>query len=149
LRFVCIIYAEGAPSLRFLQGRVTMLPTQLLSFCTNPVADAVVVPALCRPRKGRGTLRFVCASEFKSLGHPPASVIMTPTETKGGPAPASPSTSPCSRLNFSSSKMYSEIFVLLSFPAANDCASHIIASLVSSSKARLSRGGDSYSQNPQ
>ena len=71
LMFVCIIGAEGAPSLRFLQGRVAMLPTQRLSFCTNLVAYAVVVPALCRLRKGRGTLRLVCASEFKSLGHPP------------------------------------------------------------------------------
>jgi len=32
---VCTIYAEGAPSLRFLQGRVTMPPTQLLSVLRN------------------------------------------------------------------------------------------------------------------
>lgn len=32
----------SAPSLRFLQGRAGMLPTQLLFFCTNPVASASV-----------------------------------------------------------------------------------------------------------
>ena len=32
--FACTIPAEGAPSLRFLQGWVAMLPTQL--FCTSP-----------------------------------------------------------------------------------------------------------------
>jgi len=32
---VCTIYAEGAPSLRFLQGWVTMPPTQLLSVLRN------------------------------------------------------------------------------------------------------------------
>ena len=41
---VCTIYVEGAPSLRFLQGRVTMLPTQLLWLC-NPVTHAFQVPA--------------------------------------------------------------------------------------------------------
>jgi hypothetical protein len=41
-----IIPTEGAPSLRFLQGWVAMLPTQLFcQFCTNPVAYAFVVPA--------------------------------------------------------------------------------------------------------
>jgi hypothetical protein len=72
MMFLCAIYAEGAPSLRFLQGRVVMLPTRPLSFRTNPVAYAFVVPALCKLRKGRGTLRFVCASEIKSLGHQPS-----------------------------------------------------------------------------
>ena len=67
---VCTIYAEGAPSLRFLQGRVTMLPTQLLWLC-NPVAHAFQVPALCKVRKGRGTHYVFGASEVKSLGHPP------------------------------------------------------------------------------
>ena len=56
MMFVCAIYAEGAPSLRFLQGRVVMLPARPLSLCTNPVAHAFVVPALCKLRKGRGTL---------------------------------------------------------------------------------------------
>jgi len=32
----CAIYAEGAPSLRFLQGRVAMLPTQPLSVLHKP-----------------------------------------------------------------------------------------------------------------
>ena len=67
---VCTIYAEGAPSLRFLQGRVTMLPTQLLWLC-NPVAHAFQVPALCKVRKGRGTHYVFGASEVKSLGHSP------------------------------------------------------------------------------
>ena len=69
---VCTIYAEGAPSLRFLQGRVTMLPTQLLYVLRNPVAHAFHVPALCKVRKGRGTHYVFGSSEVKSLGHPPA-----------------------------------------------------------------------------
>jgi hypothetical protein len=82
--FVCAIYAEGAPSLRFLQGRVAMLPTRLLSFCTNPVAYAFVVPALCKLRKGRGTLCFVCASEIKSLGHPPRMFLSVTVSARHG-----------------------------------------------------------------
>jgi hypothetical protein len=70
MAFACRIYAEGAPSLRFSQGRVAMLPTRLLSFCTDPVAHAVVVPALCKLRKGRGTLCFACP-RYHKLGHPP------------------------------------------------------------------------------
>jgi hypothetical protein len=35
---VCIIYPEGAPSLRLLQGRVAMLPTQLLSVPHTPLS---------------------------------------------------------------------------------------------------------------
>ena len=31
MMFLCANIVEGAPSLRFLQGRVAMLPTQLLS----------------------------------------------------------------------------------------------------------------------
>ena len=68
---VCTIYAEGAPSLRFLQGRVTMLPTQLLYVLRNPVAHAFQVPALCKVRKGRGTHFVFGASEVKSLGRAP------------------------------------------------------------------------------
>ena len=67
---VCSIYAEGAPSLRFLQGRVTMQPTELLWLC-DPVAHAFQVPALCQVRKGRGTHCVYGASKVKSLGHPP------------------------------------------------------------------------------
>ena len=48
---VCAIYGEGAPSLRFLQGRVTMLPTQLLWLC-DQIAHGFQVPALCKVRKG-------------------------------------------------------------------------------------------------
>jgi hypothetical protein len=64
--FVCAIYVEGCPSLCSLQGRVVMLPARPLSFCTNPVAHAFAVPALCKLRKGRGTLCFVYASETKA-----------------------------------------------------------------------------------
>src|SRR6476661_3614869 len=51
---MCAIGAEGAPSLRFLHGRVTMLPTQLL-WLRHPLSHAFQVPALCKVRKGRGT----------------------------------------------------------------------------------------------
>ena len=75
------IGAEGAPSLRFLQGRVTMLPTQLLSLC-NPVTHAFQIPALCKVRKGRGTHCVFGASEVKSLGHPPSNrLCRLPTVT--------------------------------------------------------------------
>jgi len=37
---------KGAPSLRILQGRVAILPTELLCVLHKPVAYAVVVPAL-------------------------------------------------------------------------------------------------------
>ncbi len=70
---VCAIYGEGAPSLRFLQGRVTMLPRQLLWLC-NPVTHAFQIPALCKVRKGRGTHYVFCASEVKNLGYPPAAL---------------------------------------------------------------------------
>jgi len=65
---VCANGAEGAPSLRFLQGRVTRLPTQFLWLC-NPVVHAFQVPALCKVRKGRGTHYVLGTSEVKSLGH--------------------------------------------------------------------------------
>jgi len=67
---VCAIGVEGARSLRFLQGLVTMLPTQLLWLC-NPIAHAFQVPALCKVRKGRGTHYVFDAGAVKSLGHPP------------------------------------------------------------------------------
>jgi len=47
---VCAIYGEGAPSLRFLQGRVTMLPTQLLWPC-NPVTHAFQFPPFAKCAK--------------------------------------------------------------------------------------------------
>ena len=47
------IGAEGAPSLRFLQGRVTMQPTQLLWLC-NPVTHAFQIPALCKKAQRTG-----------------------------------------------------------------------------------------------
>ncbi len=60
------IGAEGAPSLRFLQGRVTMLPTQLLWLC-NPIEHAFQVPALCKVRKGRDT-HYVFGARFPPFG---------------------------------------------------------------------------------
>jgi hypothetical protein len=63
--------AEGAVSLRFLQGRETMLPTLCFPLC-NPVAHALQVPALCTVRKGRGIHYVLGASEVKSPGHPPS-----------------------------------------------------------------------------
>jgi hypothetical protein len=42
-----------------------MLPTQLLFFRTKSVAHAFVVPALCKLRKGRGTLGSVSAGNQK------------------------------------------------------------------------------------
>ena len=72
---VCVrIGVEGAPSLRFLQGRVTMLPTQLSSVLHKPFAHAFQVPALCKVRKGRGTQFVFGPSETKSLGHPPVTM---------------------------------------------------------------------------
>jgi hypothetical protein len=63
----------GAPSLHYLQGRVAMLPTQRFClFGITPVAYALVVPALRKEPEGRGTHPVLCASEIKSLGHPPA-----------------------------------------------------------------------------
>ena len=38
--------------MRSLQGWAAMPPTQLLPVCTNPVADAFVVPALRQERGG-------------------------------------------------------------------------------------------------
>jgi hypothetical protein len=80
---VCAIGVEGAASLRFLQGRVTMLTTQFLSLY-NPVAHAFQVPALCKVRKGRGTHYVFGASEVKSLGHPALSSEVN-SSTEGGP----------------------------------------------------------------
>jgi hypothetical protein len=64
---------EGAPSLRFLQGRVRCCQHHVVlgSGNTRPSLQASVVPALRTEREGRGTLFLACASEFKSLGHPP------------------------------------------------------------------------------
>ncbi len=67
---VCAIGVEGAASLRFLQGRVTMLTTQFLSLY-NSVAHAFQVPALCKVRKGRGTHFVFGASEVKRLATRP------------------------------------------------------------------------------
>ena len=52
--------------MRFLQGRVVMLPARPLSFCTNPVAHVFVVPALCKLRKGRGTLCLFVSAKSKA-----------------------------------------------------------------------------------
>ncbi len=59
--------AEGAPSLRFLQGRVRCCRHNALLYI-NPVAHAFVVPALWRVCKGRGTHRGGDSKEIKSPG---------------------------------------------------------------------------------
>ena len=66
------IGAEGAASLRFLRGRVTMLPTQFLRSATRSAHAFQVPPALCKVRKGRGIHYVLGAREAKSLGHPPS-----------------------------------------------------------------------------
>jgi hypothetical protein len=43
----------------------------------KPIAYAFVVPALCKLRKGRGTLRLVFTSEIKSPGDAPARFKVT------------------------------------------------------------------------
>lgn len=50
-----ITNTAGALSLRCLQGRIAMLPTQLLILGTSPLRKRFVVPALYRVRKGWGT----------------------------------------------------------------------------------------------
>ena len=70
MMFVCAIRAMGAPYLRFLQGRVAILPTR--PFCTprtNRVAYAFVVPALRKLREGRGTHFYCSCRQDQSLGH--------------------------------------------------------------------------------
>jgi hypothetical protein len=84
MMFLCAIYAEGAPSLRFLQepalslskGRVVMLPTRPLSFRTNPVAYAFVVPALCKLQQRTGHPPF-CLCQRNQKPGPPATNLGT------------------------------------------------------------------------
>jgi hypothetical protein len=72
---VCTIPTEGAPSLRFLQGRAAMLLVLFdLLRCravSDPLAQAFPAPALRKEREGRGTPCVAVASKVKSLGHPP------------------------------------------------------------------------------
>ena len=70
---VCAIYGEGAPSLRFLQGRVTMLPTQLLWPC-NPVTHAFQFPPFAKCAKDGAPSMVFCASEVTNPGYPPAAL---------------------------------------------------------------------------
>jgi len=73
----CATCAEGAASLRFLQERAGMLPTQLLSVLHTPGAHAFQVPVLCRVRKGRCTHCVYGAGEVKNLGHSPVDPTTT------------------------------------------------------------------------
>jgi hypothetical protein len=62
----------GAPSLRFLQGRVRCCLHDVVSGSDSirPSLQASVVPALRTEREGRRTPFIANASGFKSLGHP-------------------------------------------------------------------------------
>jgi hypothetical protein len=66
----CAVPTEGAPSLRFLQGRAAMLLVLFdLLRCravSNPLAQAFPAPALRKEREGRGTPSVAVASELKS-----------------------------------------------------------------------------------
>ena len=68
--------------MRFLQGRVAMLPT-LLSFGTDPGAHEFVVPALCKRRKGRGTPLFSLCQQSQKPG-PPARLVSLQPKLHGG-----------------------------------------------------------------
>jgi len=63
---VCAIYGEDAPSLRFLQGRVTMLPTRFLWLCNRSRMRSRFPPFAKRAKDGAPTM-FFCASEVKNL----------------------------------------------------------------------------------
>lgn len=69
--FVRALCAEGAPSLRSLQGRAAMLPTQPFVPSAETVAYALVVPALRKLRKGRGT-HLVLVMPARPKAAPPA-----------------------------------------------------------------------------
>ena len=72
---VCTISNEGAPSLRFLQGRVAVLPTRLLPTCMKPVAYTFVVPAPSQQTATeRGTHFLANVSESKGRATPPRSI---------------------------------------------------------------------------
>jgi hypothetical protein len=63
MMFVCATYAEGAPSLGSLQGRVAMLPTRLLSFCTSPRGMRSWFPPFAKCAKdGAPSVLFVPAN---------------------------------------------------------------------------------------
>jgi hypothetical protein len=64
------------PVRAFFARGVAMLPTQLLSVLHKPpLLHALVVPALCRVRKGRGTRCVLGASEVKA--GPPAKLLLS------------------------------------------------------------------------
>ena len=73
MMFVRAIYAEGAPSLRFLQGRVPMLPTQLfVRSPQTPLRMRSCYPPFAKNAKDGAPHRVGDASEIKTLGHPPS-----------------------------------------------------------------------------
>src|SRR5580704_17041073 len=75
---MCSVSTEGAPPLRFLQGRAEMMPVLqdlLRSDGIDPDARAFPCPALHKEREGRGTHSVGDASKVKKLGHPPISSV--------------------------------------------------------------------------
>src|SRR5580698_5367610 len=76
---MCSVSTEGAPPLRFLQGRAEMMPVLqdlLRSDGIDPDARAFPCPALHKEREGRGTHSVGDASKVKNLGHPPPSLVV-------------------------------------------------------------------------
>ena len=63
---VCAIYAEGAPSLRFLQGRVTMLPTQLLWLCATRSRMRSRFPPFAKCAKDGAPTMFLAPARSKA-----------------------------------------------------------------------------------
>ena len=75
MMFVCAIRAMGAPYLRFLQGRVAILPTR--PFCTprtNRVAYAFVVPPFANCAKDGAPTFIAHAGKIKAWGTAAADV---------------------------------------------------------------------------
>jgi hypothetical protein len=63
-------YEKGAPSLRFLQGRVRAACMMRFSGKSKNGTASCIVPTLRRVREEWGT-RFIMASATERLGHPP------------------------------------------------------------------------------
>jgi hypothetical protein len=72
--FVDAIYAKGAPFLRFLQGRVSMLLTQPLSFRTTPLRTCSWFPPFAKNAKDGAPTVSVMSGRSK-MGHPTAILI--------------------------------------------------------------------------
>jgi hypothetical protein len=70
-------YEKGAPSLRFLQGRVRAACMMRFSGKSKNGTASCIVPTLRRVREEWGT-RFIMASATERLGHPPSGMITYP-----------------------------------------------------------------------